>query len=292
MSPRLFSALIILLVATFLGANSMFIVDQRETIVIRKFGEFKRKIEDPGLYFKLPFIEEAVRFDHRVLALDAPAQEFLVSQLQVVIDPFARYQIVDARDFLRTVGSEETLRARLEPTLTAAVRDVVSSYRLTDLLSEKREPIMEEIRKKVDEDVEKGGYGIKIIDVRIRRADFPEQISQSVFNRMRTDRARLASEIRGKGNSESQRVRAQADADKVTTLAEAQQTAQGLRGQGDNESIRILSEANGRDAAFYGFYRSLQAYRTALTPSTTTMVLTPEGDFFRYFDKLSPAAGR
>jgi len=292
MNPKLVALLVVLGFATFIAGDSLFIVDQRETVVIRQFGQFKREIAEPGLYAKIPFMQEAVRFDKRVLALDAPAQEFLVSQLQVVIDPFARYQIVNAREFLRTVGNEETLRSRLEPTMTAAVRDVVSGYRLTDILSDRREQIMEEIRDKVDEDVQKAGYGIKIIDVRIRRADFPDQISQSVFGRMKTDRQRVASEIRGKGNSESQRIKAQVDADRVTLLAETQRAAQTLRGEGDNESIRVLAEATSRDPSFYNFYRSMQAYRTALTPETTTMVLSPKSDFLRFFNEAAPAAGK
>ena len=284
--------MVIVAALAILASNALFIVDQRETAVVRLFGQFKREVQKPGLYVKIPFFHEVLRFDRRILPLDAPAQEFLVNQLQVVIDPFARYQIEDARNVLKTVTTEENLRTQLERTVNTAVRDVMNQYRFEDILSVKRDQIMEEIRQKVDEDVKKANYGIKIIDVRIRRADFPDQINESVFNRMRTDREKVASEITGRGNAESQRIKAEADGAKVTTLANAQRDAQTLRGEGDSESIRTLADATGRDPDFYRFYRSLQAYREALTPATTTLVLSPDSDFFRYFDQLKPTTGR
>ena len=174
MSNRLIAILGLAGFCLVLLANSILIVDQRETVVIRQFGQFKREVAEPGLTLKLPLIQEALRFDRRVLALDMPAQEFLVSQLQVVIDPFARYQIVSPREFLRTVGSEDVLRTRLEPTINSAVRNVVSRYRFEDLLSSRRDAVMEEVRQQVDKSVAEAGYGIKIVDVRIRRADFPD----------------------------------------------------------------------------------------------------------------------
>lgn len=286
MSPRSFIALAALAGLFFVGSNALYVVNQSESAVVRQFGRYVSETDTPGLHAKIPFIQEVRKFDRRILALDMPEQTILIGQLQVVVDPFTRYVIDNPRAYLNSVnGSEEILKGRLEPTVNSVLRAVLSNYRFEDILSDKREKIMQEVRDQVDKDVEAANYGISVIDVRIRRAEFPEQVTQSVFNRMISDRERVASEIRGRGTSEARRIRAEAEATSTKLIAEAQRDAQRLRGEGDSESIRIIAQATAKDPAFYEYYRTLQAYRTALTPETTTYVLGKDDTFLSAFDK-------
>jgi len=288
MTPRSIIALAIAAFVAFVVSDSLFVVNQSESAVVRQFGRFVRETSEPGLQAKIPFVQEAIKFDRRILALDMPSQTLLVGQLQVVVDPFTRYQITDARAFLNSVGgSEDVLRGRLEPTVNSVLRAVFNRFRFEDILSEKRDQIMQEIREQVDKDVQAAGYGIRIVDVRIRRAEFPEQVTQSVFTRMISDRDRVASEIRGRGTSESRRIRAEAEATSTKLLAEAQRDAQRLRGEGDSEAIRIIGEATNKNPGFYNYYRTLQAYRTALGPGNTTFVLGEGDGFLNLFSKPS-----
>ena len=288
MTPRSFLVLAALAGGLFVASNALFVVNQSETAVVRQFGRFVSETSDPGLHAKVPFVQDVVKFDRRILALDMPEQTILIGQLQVVVDPFTRYVIDDARAYRNSVnGREDVLRGRLEPTVNSVLRAVLSNYRFEDILSDKREQIMQEVRDQVDKDVQAANYGIRIVDVRIRRAEFPEQVTQSVFNRMISDRERVASEIRGRGTSEARRIRADAEATSTKMIAEAQRDAQRLRGEGDSESITIISEVTNKNPSFYEYYRTLQAYRTALTPDTTTYVLG-QGDkdgFLSAFEK-------
>ncbi len=310
MSPRLLTVLGILAGLGFILSDSLFVVDQREIVVIRQFGQFVRSINEPGhdapgLQIKLPFIQELVRLDRRVLALDPPSTEVLMGEdaqtpkegvaasneadqrPRLVVDSFVRYRVTNARDFVITVQNEARLTTLLRPVVDDAVRGVLGRYSLKQLLSEQRGAIVGEIAARVNNVAKASKYGIEIIDVRVRKADFPDRALQAVFDRMRSERDRVAAQTLAEGEQRAQAIRAAADRERVEIIANAQREAQKLRGEGDNESIRVLGEATSKDASFYAFYRSLQAYRTALKPDNTTLVLSPDSAFLRHFN--SPA---
>ena len=319
MTPRLFALLATLAVAGFVLSDALFVVDQREIVIIRQFGEYKRSInepghDEPGLHIKLPLVQELYRLDRRVLSIDPPSTEVLMgedadtrSQQEIaqsspgseadqrprlVVDSFVRYRIVNARDFFVTVQTENKLTALLRPVLDDAVRGVLGRYSLSQLLSEQRATIIGEIAHRVNEVAQSSKYGIEIVDLRIRRADFPDRAMQAVFDRMRSERDRVAAQTQAEGEQRAQAIRAAADRERIEILANAQRDAQKLRGEADGESIKIMGDATDRDANFYAFYRSLQAYRTALKPDSTTMVLTPDSQFFRFFDQSAPQPAR
>lgn len=319
MTPRLFALLATLAVAGFVLSDALFVVDQREIVIIRQFGEYKRSINEPGhnepgLHIKLPLVQELYRLDRRVLSIDPPSTEVLMgedadtrSQQEIaqsspgseadqrprlVVDSFVRYRIVNARDFFVTVQTEEKLTTLLRPVLDDAVRGVLGRYSLSQLLSEQRATIIGEIAHRVNEVAQSSKYGIEIVDLRIRRADFPDRAMQAVFDRMRSERDRVAAQTQAEGEQRAQAIRAAADRERIEILANAQRDAQKLRGEADGESIKIMGDATDRDANFYAFYRSLQAYRTALKPDSTTMVLTPDSQFFRFFDQSATRPAR
>lgn len=291
MTTRTFIVLIFLAGVALLATQSLFVINQSESAVIRQFGRFVRESNQPGLHAKIPFVQEVIKFDRRILALDMPSQTLLIGQLQVVVDPFTRFQITDARAYLNSVsGNEDVLKGRLEPTVNSVLRAILSRYRFEDILSEKRDQIMQEVREQVDRDVQAANYGIRIVDVRIRKAEFPDQVTQSVFNRMISDRDRVASEIRGRGTAEARRIRAEAEATSTKLIAEAQRDAQRLRGEGDGESINIINSAVQKDSDFYIYYRTLQAYKTALPADNTTYVLGQDNRFLSDFNTPPQAA--
>lgn len=319
MTPRLFALLATLAVAGFVLSDALFVVDQREIVIIRQFGEYKRSInepghDEPGLHVKLPLVQELYRLDRRVLSIDPPSTEVLMGEdadtrtpheieqsapgseadqrPRLVVDSFVRYRIVNARDFFVTVQTEEKLTTLLRPVLDDAVRGVLGRYSLGQLLSEQRATIIGEIAHRVNEVAQSSKYGIEIVDLRIRRADFPDRAMQAVFDRMRSERDRVAAQTQAEGEQRAQAIRAAADRERIEILANAQRDAQKLRGEADGESIKIMGDATDRDANFYAFYRSLQAYRTALKPDSTTMVLTPDSQFFRFFDQSAPRPAR
>lgn len=323
MHPRFYALLIALGLAGFVASDALFVVDQREMVVIRQLGQYKQSINEPGhddagLHFKMPFIQELIRLDRRVLALDMPATEVLMGEdpeapqqaatpddaalpsvipnqeadqrPRLVVDTFVRYRITNARDFIITTQSEDRLPTLLRPVVDDAVRGVLGRYSLRQLLSEQRGAIIGEIAKRVNDVASGSKYGIEIIDVRIRRADFPDRALEAVYGRMRSERERVASQTLAEGEQRAQAIRAAADRERVEILATAQRDSQILRGDADSEAIKTLGAANGADPGFYSFYRSLQAYRTALTPTTTTLVLTPDSEFFRYFGRDNTAS--
>lgn len=311
MSPRLIIALGLIAGAGLMLSDTLFVVDQREIVVVRQFGQFVRAINEPGndapgLQVKVPFIQEIVRLDRRVLALDPPSTEVLMGEdaqapkdgvavanseadqrPRLVVDGFVRYRITNARDFVVTVQNEDRLTTLLRPVVDDAARGVLGRYSLRQLLSEQRGAIVGEIAARVNNVAKASKYGIEIVDVRIRKADFPDRALQAVFDRMRSERERVASQTLAEGEQRAQAIRAAADRERVEIIANAQRDSQRTRGEGDNESIRVMGEATGKDAQFYSFYRSLQAYRTALKPDNTTLVLSPDSAFLRYFNAQS-----
>ena len=272
--------------AIVITLSAAFIVDQREQALVLQFGDPKRVIQEPGLNFKIPFIQQTVRFDKRLLDFDNAPEEVIASdQKRLVVDAFARYHITDPLKFYQTVGTEMALRPRLGSVLNSTLRQVLGTVPLQEVVSEKRGALMLEIRDIVR--TEAARFGIRVEDVRIKRADLPAQNSEAIYRRMQTERQQEAAELRAKGAEEAQKIRAEANRQKVVIVAEAERDSQILRGDGEGQMNRIFAEAFGRDPEFFSFYRSMQAYEAALGTDDTTMVLSPESDFFRYFGSLS-----
>jgi membrane protease subunit HflC len=273
-----------LLAVLLLGAYSAaFMVNQTQQALVLQFGEPKRTIQEPGLKFKLPFIQEAVYYERRVLSLiPQDAEEvILADQKRLQVDAYARYRIEDPLLFFQTVRNEIGARARLESIIDSSVRRVLGRETLASILTGERESINGSIRDEVNQSV--ASLGIQIIDVRLRRADYPEATSQNIFNRMKSEREREAKEFRATGEEEAQKIRADAEKTRTVIVAEAKRQAQEVRGEGDSNAIRIYAESFGRDPEFFSFYRSMEAYRKAIGESGTSMVLSPNSSFFRYF---------
>jgi membrane protease subunit HflC len=276
----------ILIVVGIVAWLSMYIVHETEQTLVIRFGEPVRVVQEPGLALKWPW-ETIVRYDDRVLSLDPPVEQvILADQRRLDVDSFARFRIVDPLVFYRTVRTEETGRERLARSVNAALRRVLGSTTQLEVLSGSRGDIMAEIARQVNADAL--SFGIDIVDVRIGRADLPAATEQAVYDRMRSERQREAAEFRAQGQEQAQQIRARADRERTVILAEAERDAQILRGEGDAQAIRILAEAYGSNPEFFAFYRTLQAYRQSMQPEDTTMVLSPRGEFFRFFQDLAP----
>ena len=263
--------------------SSFFTLNQTQQALVLQFGEPKRIIQDPGLAFKLPFIQDAIFYESRVLSLiPQDAEEvILADQKRIQIDAYARYRIEDPLLFFQTVRNELGARARLESIIDSSVRRVLGSETLASILTGERENINGSIRDEVNASVD--SLGIEIIDVRLRRADYPESTSQNIFNRMKSEREREAKEFRATGDEEAQKIRADAEKTRTVIVAEAKREAQEVRGQGDSNAIRIYADSFGQDPEFFSFYRSMEAYRKSIGESGTSMVLSPNSSFFRYF---------
>jgi modulator of FtsH protease HflC len=278
------AVLLAILAIALLGAyGALFTVYQTKQALVVRFGEPIRVITEPGLYVKkLPFIDTVITADNRILDLENAAQEVFASdQRRLVVDAFARYRITDILTFYKTVGNIEGANARLSSLLNAALRRVLGEVTLIQVVRDDRAALMGRVREQLDH--EAGAFGIEVVDVRIRRADLPEQNSQAVYARMQTERQRQAASIRGEGNQKSQEIRARADRDVTVLVAEAQSRAEQIRGDGDAERNRIFAEAYGKDQDFFSFYRSMQAYEAGLRSGDTRLVLRPDSDFFKYF---------
>jgi membrane protease subunit HflC len=285
MNRTLTIAGIVAAVLLVVGLMSTFIVHQTEQVIVLRFGNPVRVIAEPGLKFKLPIAETLVVFDKRVLDSDPEAEEVIASdQKRLVVDAFARYRIVDPLRFFQSVGNEQGLRARLERVVNGTLRNVIGNVTLTAVLSEERAAIMTEIQKQVQEEAK--NFGIDVIDVRIRRADLPQANSEAIFARMKSERDREAKEFRAQGAELAQRIRARADRERTVLIADATKQAQILRGDGDSLQVEIWGKAAGQDPQFFAFYRSMEAYRQALG-ADTTMVLSPDSDFFRFFGSMA-----
>ena len=278
--------IVVLVLSVFLLSDTFFTVRETEQALIVQFGQYKRSVQEAGLQFKIPFIQDVIRIDKRVLDADPPIEQvILADQKRLDVDAFARYRITKPLEFYQSVASEAVVEQRLSSIVRSSLRRVLGSVTLLEILSEDRVLVMEEIRDQVNQEAQR--FGIEIVDVRIRRADLPEETSQAIFARMRSEREREAAEARAQGQEESQRTRASADRDRTVILAESQRLAQETRGEGDREALKIMAEATSQDPHFYSFYRSLQAYRTTMKSDNTTFVLSPIGDFFEFFGKIS-----
>ena len=263
--------------------SSFFTVDQTQQALILQFGEPKRLINKPGLNFKIPFIQDVTFFDKRVLSLVSKDSEevILADQKRLEVDTYSRFKIIDPLLFFQTVRSEFGARQRLESIIDSSVRRVFGKYELTAILSDARTQIVDDISGEVNSTIKK--LGMEIIDVRIRRADYPEATVQNIFNRMKTERNQEAKEFRAEGSEEAQKIRADAEKQKVVLVAESKRKAEALRGDGDGQAIKIYSDAFGQDQKFFRFYRSMLAYENTFSDEGTTMLLSPDSDFFSYF---------
>ena len=263
--------------------SALFTVDQTQQALVLQFGEPKRTIQDPGLSIKIPFIQDTVYYEKRVLSLiPQDAEEvILADQKRLQVDAYARYKINNPLLFFQTVRNEMGARARLESIIDSSVRRVLGRETLASILTGERESINGSIRDEVNQSVQ--SLGIDIIDVRLRRADYPEATSQNIFNRMKSEREREAKEFRATGEEEAQKIRADAEKTRTVIIAEAKREAQEVRGEGDSNAISIYADSFGRDPEFFSFYRSMEAYRKSIGESGTSMVLSPSSSFFKFF---------
>ena len=283
MNARLLAILgAVAVVALVLVYSSLFTVQQTEIALVLQFGKPITVVDHPGLQVKLPY-QNVVIYDRRILDFEPPAEEVIASdQKRLVVDTYARFRIVNALQFYQSVGTELVARTRLGSIITGALRRVIGNVELQAVVSDRRAPIMRQIRDEVN--AQSRGFGIDVVDVRIKRADLPEGNSQAIYDRMKAERQREAAQYRAEGAQQAQAIRANADRQRFEILAEAQKQSQILRGQGDADNIRISAAAFGRDTAFFSFYRSLEAYRDGLSGQGTTLVLSPDSQFFKYLE--------
>jgi membrane protease subunit HflC len=271
----------IVAVALIVAYASIFTVYQTRQAIVVRLGEPIRIITEAGLHFKAPFIDSVIQIDKRILDLENPAMEVIASdQKRLVVDAFARYKIHDPLRFYQTVSTIEGANSRLSTLLNSAIRRVLGENTLTHVVRDERAHLMANVRDQLTHEAK--NFGIEVVDVRIRRADLPEQNSQAVYQRMQTERQREAAEFRAMGSQKAQEIRARADRDVTVLLAEAQAKGDTLRGEGDGERNRIFAEAFNRDPDFFSFYRAMQAYEQGFR-GDTRMLLKPDSDFFRYF---------
>lgn len=281
-----FGALIVVIALIIVAAASVFTVHQTQQALVLRFGEpvgARGVVKTPGLHFKAPFVENVVYFDNRILDLETPKQEVLAADnSRIEVDAFLRYSIVDPLRFYQSVRTIQGGNNQLASVLNSAVRRVLGEATMMQIVREDRANLMHLIRDQVDSEAKK--LGANVVDVRIRRADLPRQISEQVYLRMQTERQREASEFRAQGAEQKQRIQSRADRDVTVLRAEAQRQADQTRGEGDAMRNKIFAEAYGKDPEFFAFYRSMQAYENGLGSSDTRFVISPRSEFFRYFD--------
>lgn len=284
--------LILLFIVVIVGYSSIFTVSQTEQALVVRLGRPVDVVSEPGLNFKAPFIDTVISIDKRILDLENPSQEVIASdQKRLVVDAFARYRIKNPLRFYQSIGSIQAANIQLTTLLNAALRRVLGEASFINVVRDEREGLMTRIREQLDREADQ--YGIEVVDVRIRRADLPEQNSQAVYKRMQTEREREAQEFRAQGGQKAQEIRSKADREATVIVAEANSTAEQVRGAGDAERNRLFAEAYGRDPDFFAFYRSMSAYETGLRSNDTRFLLRPDSEFFRFFANPSghaPAA--
>ncbi|TCZ64412.1 protease modulator HflC [Roseicella aquatilis] len=292
---RILIAVVALGVLVVAAASSLFAVQQTQQVLITQFGQPIRVVQTPGLNWKLPFIQTVIDFDRRLLDYDAQGQEVILGdQRRLVVDTFTRYRITDPLRFYQTVGATEGgIRLRLGPIVSSSLRNTLGNEPLLAVLSADRARIMGEIRQRVN--AEARSFGIEVTDVRIRRADLPEENTQAILSRMQSERERVAREQRAEGAEQAQRIRAAAERDRTVLIAEAQSRAETLRGEGEQLAIKIFADAFQKDPEFFQFWRTMQAWRDAFADGESRLLLSPDSDFFKYFRTLNPpgdAAGK
>jgi len=280
--PKFIVPIIVLL--GIVAFQSIFIVQEINQAIVLQFGNPKKIYSNAGLKFKLPFIQNVVYLDKRVLNLDNPPEEVIAAdQKRLIVDAFARFQIIDPLKFYITVGNEAVARSRLSTIINSRIRGVLGTQELATLLSKDRAKQMSIIQSDVNREAE--GFGIKIVDVRIKRADLPQANSEAIFKRMQTERQREAKEFRAEGAEIAAKITSTADKDVTVLIANANKQSQILKGEGDGQRNKIFANAFGRDPEFFSFYRAMQAYETALIGGDTSIILSPDSEFFKFFGK-------
>jgi len=265
------------------AAGFFFVVDQTKQVIVLQFGEPRAVHQEPGLKIKLPFIQNVVYYDSRVLNLDPQQEEVILrDQKRIVVDSIVRYQIIDPLKFFQTTRTELALNDRLGRIVNSSVRGVIAQYELNDLLSENRIKIMSEILENVRQ--EESNFGIEIVDLRLKRTDLTAEVQSNVFDRMRTEREREANLLRAEGQEISQKIKATADREKIEIIAEAEKQSNILKGEGEAARNKILNDAFAKDPEFFEFIRSMEAYSDTFKDGSTTMVISPDSDFFEYFE--------
>ncbi len=283
MSPKIITAIVLLVVIVIVLAGSVFTVDETEQVLVTQLGKYVRTVAEPGLGFKVPFLQNIHKFEDRVLEYDAAAAPIITSDKKHLdIDNYARWRIIDPLKFYQTVRDEFGAQGRLDDIVFSEIREEVARHTLTEIVSVNREAIMEKVHEQCDTKARE--YGIEVIDVRIKRADLPAEVARSVYERMKAERRRIAKKYRSEGEEEAVKIRAATDKEKAILLAESYRQAEKLKGEGDAEAIKIYAEAFEKDPGFYAFVRTLEAYEKSLKQDTT-IVLPSDSELFQY---LSP----
>jgi membrane protease subunit HflC len=284
-NAKLFTIIVGLL--AFLGYGSFFIVEQKEQAIVLQFGEFVPPVRsEPGLYFKLPyFLQDVIKYDKRILEVNLKPKTLPdVNQKQVIIDAFVKYKITDPVKFYRAVQNYPRLSREVDSILMASLKNTLGQIEFQELLSEKRQEVMQNIRGTVINKAEE--FGVDIVDLRIRRADLPEANANSIFQRMIAEREKEAREFRSEGQEQSKIIMSKAEKERTIMLAEAKKKAEILRGEGDARATKIFADSYGKDINFFNFYKTMQAYKESLDKDNTSFVLSPDSDFMRFFEKL------
>jgi membrane protease subunit HflC len=283
-------ALIVAVVVIIIGYSSFYVVSPAEQAIVRQFGKVVRVDTKPGPYLKVPLLQDVIYFSRQVLDFDVDRQEIiLLDQKRLDVDAYTRLRITDPLLFFQTVQNETGLRARLGPVIQGTIRRGLGEVPLQTMLTSERNELMHRITQSVA--MEAKGFGVEVLDVRLKRVDLPVANSDAVYQRMASQRNQEANQFRGEGAQESLTVRANADREQAVIMAEARRTAEIIRGQADAQAIKVYADAFSRDPEFFAFYRSLDAYKNALAGDTTTLVLSPDTEFFRYFNGQMPAPG-
>jgi len=280
---RLYALVAAILAVMIVLAVSVFTVDQRQNAIVFQLGEVKEVIAKPGIHFKWPLIQNVRFFDTRILTLDTPeADRFLTSEKKnVLVDSFVKWRIVDVKQYYNSMGGDEArAHNRLAQTINAGLREEFGKRTIHDVVSGERDKIMDEMRVKADVDART--FGVQVVDVRLKRVDLPQEVSESVYRRMEAERKRVANELRSTGSAEAEKIRADADRQREVILAEAYRDAQRAKGEGDAKATTIYAQAFGQNPEFYSFYRSLDAYRQSFRSKSDVLVIEPNSEFFKY----------
>jgi membrane protease subunit HflC len=289
-TPMLLVALVVLF---FLASSSLYIVDQRQQAILFQLGEVVDVKTSPGLYFKIPLAQNVRYFDARILTLDtAEPERFITSEKKnVLVDLFVKWRIIDVKQYYVSVRGDEMLaQTRLSQTVNSSLRDEFGNRTVHDVVSGERDKIMEIMRQKADADARK--IGVEVVDVRLKRVDLPQEVSESVYRRMEAERKRVANELRSTGSAESEQIRADADRQREIILAEAYRKAQEVKGEGDAKATAIYADAFQANPEFYSFYRSLEAYKQSFNNKGDMMILEPNSEFFKYLKDSGRATGK
>jgi len=283
MNKKLIVGILIIVIIAAALATSLFTVDETEQAIVTQLGKFVREVKQPGLHFKIPLIQKEHKFEARVMEYDAAAAKIITDDKKhLVIDNYARWKIIEPLKFYQTVGNEFGAQSRLDDIVFSEMREELARHTLTEIVSVNRQQIMHKVAEQCNQKA--GDYGIQVIDVRIKRADLPEEVRHSVFDRMKAERERIAKKYRSEGEEESVKIKAQTDKDKTILLADSYMQAEKTKGQGDAEALKIYAQAYEKDPEFYSFVRTLEAYGNSLGKGTT-LVLPGDSEFFQY---LSP----